>query len=159
MPLRGRTVPPCLSCAKGKLRRQYEQCADKDTGAKHDRGNGIYPTEPHGTSLQSNLSQCFERLRYRCGSGSGCIMVAAMQQPMATTSVIAIRETHISPLLCRYRRPRLHLNVEVRWLVPDVRSEANFTATPGTWRCTPHSYREHGRITRQKGPADEQTGD
>ncbi len=49
--LRGR-VPPCLSCAKGELRRQYEQCADKDAGAKHERGNGIYPTEPHGTSLQ-----------------------------------------------------------------------------------------------------------
>ncbi len=92
---------PCPSYGKGDLRRQYEQCADKDAGAKHERGNGIYPTEPHGTSLQwfANPSQCFERCRHRCGSGSGCMMVAAMQQPMAMTSAIAIRETHISPLL------------------------------------------------------------
>ena len=40
-------VPPCLTCAKGELRRSYEQCPDKDTGAKHERGNGIYPSEPH----------------------------------------------------------------------------------------------------------------
>jgi len=104
--------PACLSCAKGELRRQYEQCADKDAGAKHERGNGIYPTEPHGTSLQwfANPSQCFERCGHRCGSGSGCIMVAAMQQPIATTSVIAIRETHISPLLS----PALTIGTRIR---------------------------------------------
>src|SRR6266436_2834281 len=44
--------PACLSCAKGELRRQYEQRPDKDTDADHERGDGIYPSEPHGTSPQ-----------------------------------------------------------------------------------------------------------
>ncbi len=44
--------PACHSRAKGELRRQYEQRPDKDADADHERGDGIYPSEPHGTSPQ-----------------------------------------------------------------------------------------------------------
>jgi hypothetical protein len=44
-------------------------------------------------------SLCFELCSHQCRSGLSCIMVAAMQQPIAIASVIAITETHISPLL------------------------------------------------------------
>jgi hypothetical protein len=110
---------------KDDLCRQYEQGPDKDASAKHERGNGIYPSEPHGTSLQGLATprHWFERCGYRCGPGSNCIMVAAMQQPMAMANVIVIRETHISPPpFAGVDDWNPYPNAEVRWLVPDVPS-------------------------------------
>ncbi len=54
---------------------------------------------PYGEGVAIHIGDGSNVAFIGCGSSSGCIMVAAMQQPMATTSVIAIRETHISPLL------------------------------------------------------------
>jgi hypothetical protein len=63
---------------KGELRRQYEQCPDKDADADHERGNGIYPSEPHGASLQglatpvTMFPTLLLSVRLRLGLHHGC---------------------------------------------------------------------------------------
>jgi hypothetical protein len=82
-------------------------------------GTGSYPTEPHGIALEDLGHTRHNRRRHWCGSGSGCIIAAAMQQPMATTNVIVIRETHIPPSF-RRRRRNPYPNAEVAGWFRDV---------------------------------------